>query len=215
MGLPDVGLGNPGRNHPDRLALPLQSSSAIVRAMSTDTQEVTIHADGAASPNPGSGGYGVVVIRGGVREEISGGFRRTTNNRMEILGAIVGLRSLGGKNSSVTIYTDSRYVADMFNGGHAQGWRQNGWRRNKGKNPALNPDLWSELLGLAARHEVRFAWVKGHADNKENARCDELAVAARQVKDLPADEGYENPTVPRSPQPSFLDLFDLEQAQGG
>ena len=181
---------------------------AALPAMPAHASEVTIHADGAASPNPGAGGCGVIVIRNGQRQELSDGFRSTTNNRMELMGVILGLRSLSGERSVVTIYTDSQYVANMFNGGYAEDWRRNGWRRNKGKHPALNPDLWDELLNLSAQHEVRFVWVKGHADHPENTRCDELAVAARQGKDLPADDGYENPVVPESPQMSLFDLFE-------
>lgn len=183
---------------------------AILPAMSTDIHEVTIYADGAASPNPGAGGYGVVIIRNGVRQEISGGFRKTTNNRMEILGAIVGLRQLSGEKAKVTLHSDSKYLVDMFKGGYADGWREKGWRRSKGKDPALNPDLWDELLNLAAQHEVQFVWIRGHADNQENARCDELALAARMGKDLPADEGYEHPVVPESPERSFFDMFKVE-----
>lgn len=171
------------------------------------TEAVTIYADGAASPNPGAGGYGVVLFRNGVRRELAGGYRRTTNNRMELMGAIVGLRSLGEVRCSVTLYTDSKYVADMFNGGYAAGWRDKGWTRNKGKDPALNPDLWGELLQLAAPHEVKFVWVRGHAENAENNRCDELAVAARQSADLPADEGFEKPAPSKPVQGSFFDLL--------
>jgi ribonuclease HI len=126
---------------------------------------------------------------------------------MEILGVIAGLRALNGEKSKVTIYSDSKYVVDMFTGGYAEQWRRNGWRRNKGKDPALNPDLWNELLNLSGLHDVRFVWVKGHADNKENSRCDELAVAARQGKDLPTDEGYEGPVLPRQSEMILLDLF--------
>lgn len=158
-----------------------------------DGVDIHIYADGAASPNPGAGGYGVVVIRDGGRRELSGGFRRTTNNRMELLGAIVGLRELGPRPGKAALYSDSKYLVDMINGGYAAKWRLAGWTRNKGKDPAVNPDLWEELLTLAARHEVAFVWVKGHHENLENARCDELAVLARQGKDLPADAGYENP----------------------
>ena len=168
--------------------------------------EVTIYADGAASPNPGTGGYGVIVIKAGQRRELSGGVRKTTNNRMEILGAIIGLRDLNGQRSKVTIYSDSRYVVDMFNGGHAAQWRQHQWTRNKGKDPALNPDLWNELLNLAAQHEVQFVWVRGHGSNLDNARCDELAVAARQAQNLPADAGYENASA--SDPSAQLTLFD-------
>ncbi len=179
--------------------------------MSTDDTEVIIYADGAAMPNPGAGGYGVLLIRNGQRQELSGGFRRTTNNRMELMGAIVGLRSMDGKRSKVTIYSDSRYVADMFNGGYAEGWRRQGWRKGKGKYPALNPDLWDELPKLALIHEVKFVWVRGHAEHPENTRCDELAVAARQGMDLPADEGYEHPVVPPSPEgPSLFDMFNVK-----
>lgn len=180
---------------------------AILTAMPADSNEVTIYADGAASPNPGRGGYGIVLLRGGQRQELSGGFRSTTNNRMELMGAIVGLRALNGEACKVTICSDSQYVTDMFNGGHARAWKAHGWRREKGKKAALNPDLWDELLKLAARHEVRFVWVRGHAGNTENARCDALAVAARKAADLPADAGYEHPEVPASEEPDLYDLL--------
>ena len=147
---------------------------------SKPTHEITIYADGAASPNPGRGGYGVILIRDGQRRELSGGVRKTTNNRMEILGAIMGLRELNGQKAKVTIYSDSKYVVDMFNGGYAEKWRRANWTRNKGKDAALNPDLWNELLNLAALHDVKFVWVRGHGSNLDNARCDELAVAERQ-----------------------------------
>jgi ribonuclease HI len=170
------------------------------------THEVTIYADGAASPNPGHGGYGVILIREGQRRELSGGFRKTTNNRMEIMGAIVGLRALGGQKSKVTIVSDSKYVVDMFNGGYAEKWRRANWTRNKGKDAALNPDLWNELLNLAAQHEVHFTWVRGHGSNLDNARCDELAVAARGRPGLPADTGYEKPGLPEpAKQLTFFD----------
>jgi ribonuclease HI len=175
-----------------------------------ELREVVIYADGAASPNPGPGGYGVVRTCNGNREEFSGGFRRTTNNRMEILGAIIGLRSLRGERARVTIYSDSKYVVDMFMGGYARQWRQNGWKRNRGKDPVLNPDLWNELLDQSARHETRFIWVKGHADSKENARCDELAVAARQGQDLPADDGYEKRAGTEQAELNFFDLLEFK-----
>lgn len=169
---------------------------------------ITIYADGAASPNPGKGGYGVVLLRGGQRRELSGGFRLTTNNRMEILGVIAGLRAVDGRAANVTLYSDSRYVVDMFTGGHARAWRSHGWTRNRGKERALNPDLWGELLALTERpgHAVKMVWVKGHASNVENARCDELAVLARQEPDLPADEGYEQPAPPAAAQLHQLSL---------
>ncbi len=141
------------------------------------------------------------MMRDGQRQEFSGGFRRTTNNRMEIMGAVAGLRAIREADCRITIYSDSRYLVDMFNGGYAQQWRENGWRRNHGRDPALNPDLWEELLTLAACHSVTFVWVKGHAANVENTRCDELAVQARQGRDLPPDTGYERPGVFASTQP--------------
>jgi ribonuclease HI len=161
----------------------------------TAPNEVTIYTDGAASPNPGQGGYGVILIGGGKRLELSGGFRKTTNNRMELFAVIRGLRALKKAAKKVTIYSDSTYVVDMLNGGHVEKWRQNGWRRSKGKRAVINPDLWDIILNLAAQYDVKFVWVRGHGSNPENTRCDELAVAARQKKDLPVDEGYENPVI--------------------
>lgn len=167
----------------------------IPPAMSPDASTVTIYADGACSGNPGPGGYGVILIRDGQRQELAGGFRRTTNNRMELMGAIVGLRALSGGKFKVTIYSDSTYVTTGFNDGSAAEWRRHAWTLTSCNKLAANPDLWSELLDLAAQHEVKFVWVKGHASNRENARCDELAVAARQSKDLLPDEAYEDPRI--------------------
>ncbi len=163
------------------------------------TVNVVIYADGAAAPNPGRGGYGVVMLRDGQRQELAGGCRKTTNNRMEILGVIVGLRAVQETDARITIYSDSRYVVDMMNGGHVERWRQNGWTRNRGKDAALNPDLWDELLNLCHGRAVQFVWVRGHNENKENTRCDELAVQARQAGNLPVDEGYEAVAVPAAP----------------
>ncbi len=175
--------------------------------MCDHNQGVIIYADGAASPNPGPGGYGVVLFRNGGRQELAAGFRRTTNNRMELMGAIVGLRALNEGETVSTIYSDSKYVVDMFNGGNAAKWRRNAWIRNNGKDKVLNVDLWSELLRLSADRQVKFIWVRGHTDNKENTRCDELAVQARQGKDLPSDEGYETSVTPAPPRQ--LTLFDM------
>ena len=157
--------------------------------MTEELTEVTIYTDGACSGNPGPGGYGVVLISGIHRKELSAGFRLTTNNRMEMMGAIAGLEALNFK-CAVTLYSDSKYVVDAVTKGWAQRWRANGWKRNK-KDKAINPDLWGRLLDLCDRHEVTFKWVKGHAGIAENERCDELAVAASQEDDLPRDPGYE------------------------
>ena len=151
---------------------------------------VTIYTDGACIGNPGPGGYGAVLLSGQHRKELSGGFANTTNNRMEILAAIVGLEALK-KPSSVTLYSDSRYLVDAIEKGWAVKWQANGWMRNK-KDRAVNPDLWERLLALTKQHDVEFRWVRGHAGNKENERCDKLAVAAAKGRNLPVDSGYKS-----------------------
>ena len=161
--------------------------------MNQSLREVTIYTDGACQPNPGTGGYGVVLFDGGLRREFSGGFQTTTNNRMEVFSVIQALRAVPLPRASVTIYSDAQYVVKMFSDGHAERWRQAGWTRNKGRDLARNPDLWGQLLDLCGQHDVRFVWVRGHASTVENNRCDELAVAARQCPGLPVDEGYEKP----------------------
>lgn len=155
----------------------------------TEQPRVTVYTDGSAIGNPGPGGYGVVLIAGGHRKELSGGFRLTTNNRMEILAVIVALEALN-QPCAVTLHSDSRYVVDAMAKGWARKWRANGWMRNK-KERALNPDLWERLLEVASRHDVEFRWVRGHAGVAENERADRLAVAAAQSANLPADEVYE------------------------
>ena len=138
--------------------------------------EVTIYTDGACSGNPGPGGYGVLLISGTNRKELSGGEAETTNNRMELTAVIVGLEALK-RRCAVTLYSDSKYVVDMVEQGWMKRWRANGWRRSK-TEAAKNADLLERLWALLQRHEVRFVWVKGHASNPMNNRCDELAVAA-------------------------------------
>ena len=143
--------------------------------MSGDNRpKVTIYTDGACSGNPGPGGYGAILIYNGLEKELSGGESETTNNRMEIMGAIKALEALK-KPCEVNIVTDSKYLCDSINLGWAKRWRENGWMRNK-KEPALNVDLWERLLVLLEAHEVSFSWVKGHAGNEYNNRCDALAV---------------------------------------
>ena len=150
---------------------------------------VTIYTDGSCLGNPGPGGYGAVLVHDRGRREISGGFRLTTNNRMEILAVIEGLEALA-EPCDVTLYSDSRYVVDAMEKGWAERWRVNGWRRNK-KERAINPDLWQRLLDLAAKHRVGFRWVRGHAGNRENERADYLAMGAAQGEGLAIDEVYE------------------------
>lgn len=148
-------------------------------------KEITIYTDGACSGNPGPGGYGAVMLYKGHRKELSAGYRNTTNNRMEMLAVIVGLETLKEK-CKVTLYTDSQYVVNAIEKGWAKKWRANGWMRNN-KEPALNADLWERMLRLCDFHQVKFIWVKGHAGNPENERCDQLAVAASKQPNLPED----------------------------
>ena len=152
------------------------------------SQKVIIYTDGACTGNPGAGGYGAVLIYGEDRQEISGGYKLTTNNRMEMMAAIAALQSLDAA-SSVTLHSDSKYLVDAVTKGWAKKWQANGWMRNK-KDKAKNPDLWQELLELCQQHDVDFVWVKGHAGIPENERCDRLAVAAARGINLPADKGY-------------------------
>ena len=154
-----------------------------------DLKHVTIYTDGACIGNPGPGGYGVVLIYEGRRKELSGGYRMTTNNRMEIMAATVALEALK-KRCRVTLYSDSQYLVRAMSQGWAKRWQAKGWMRNR-RERALNADLWETLLQLCDHHEVDFRWVKGHARSPENLRCDELAMQAAQQKDLPADYGYE------------------------
>ncbi|MDO4744025.1 MAG: ribonuclease HI [Clostridia bacterium] len=150
-------------------------------------KKVEIFTDGACSGNPGPGGYGVVLRYGATEKELSGGEAETTNNRMELTAAIVGLEALKEK-CSVTLYSDSKYLIDAINCGWAVKWRENGWMRTK-KDKALNPDLWEKLLDLLDRQDVTLVWVKGHAGHPENERCDRMAVAeTEKFKDLVAAE---------------------------
>ena len=156
-------------------------------------KHVTVYTDGACIGNPGPGGYGVVLMYGGHRRELSGGYRRTTNNRMELMGPIMALEALN-QSCRVTLHSDSQYVVEGIEKGWAERWRGNGWMRNK-KEQAINPDLWGRLLDLCRANEVEFLWVRGHAGNPENERCDQLAVQAAHQEDLPIDQGYESPTT--------------------
>ncbi len=136
---------------------------------------VTLYTDGACSGNPGPGGWGAILMYQGVERELSGGEDNTTNNRMELTAVIQGLKALK-EPCIVELYSDSKYVIDGLSKGWAEGWRQRGWKKAD-KKPALNPDLWECLLELAGIHTLRYHWVKGHAENPYNNRCDQLAVA--------------------------------------
>ena len=136
---------------------------------------VTLYTDGACSGNPGPGGWGAILSYNGFEKELSGGEDKTTNNRMELTGVIMGLKALK-EPCIVELYSDSKYVIDALEKGWAWGWKKRGWVKSD-KKPALNPDLWDELLRLESIHTLRYHWVKGHAENEFNNRCDELAVA--------------------------------------
>ena len=151
--------------------------------------KIIIYTDGACINNPGPGGYGVVIKNGKKTEELSGGYRMTTNNRMELMACIVGLSALK-KPLSVILFSDSKYVVDGISKGWAKRWRSNGWMRTK-TEPAVNPDLWEQLLKLCGKHDVRFQWVRGHAGNEGNERCDELASKAALGDQLQSDDIYE------------------------
>ena len=140
-------------------------------------KEVTIYTDGACSGNPGPGGWGAILEHKGQRKELSGGERETTNNRMELLAAISALSALK-EPCSVTLYTDSQYFSNAINLGWLRDWKNKGWRRKGGA--LKNPDLWQQLDALLQTHKVKVVWVKGHAENEGNNRCDALAVAERE-----------------------------------
>lgn len=155
--------------------------------------EVRIYTDGSSRGNPGPGGYGTVLLYTDSsgrehRRELSGGFRLTTNNRMEILAAIVGLEALI-RPCHVDLYSDSRYLVQAISDGWVEGWIRRGWKRGKNEK-VKNVDLWKRLMGAMESHEVVFHWVKGHAGHPENERCDALAVEAALGQDLPEDQGY-------------------------
>ena len=135
---------------------------------------VTLYTDGACSGNPGPGGWGAILEFQGTEKALSGGEKSTTNNRMELMAVIAGLSALK-EPCIVELYSDSKYVIDGLSKGWAVSWQKNGWRKSD-KKPALNPDLWEKLLELTAVHKMRYHWVKGHADNPKNNRCDALAV---------------------------------------
>ncbi len=146
---------------------------------------ITVYTDGAAKGNPGPGGYGIVLMSGKHYKELSQGFRLTTNNRMELMSVCVALESLKTSGCVVTVYSDSRYVVDAVEKDWIGGWVKRNWKNVK------NPDLWSRYLRIAREHQVKFQWVRGHAGNKYNEVCDQLAVAASNSRDLLVDDWYE------------------------
>lgn len=157
-------------------------------------QTILLFTDGAASGNPGPGGYGVILRCGELEKELSGGFAKTTNNRMELTAVIKGLEAIKWEKAEVKVFSDSKYVVDSVSKGWLLGWEAKNWKKVK------NPDLWQRFLQLYRLHDVSFEWIKGHDGHPENERCDRLAVAAYSVPGLPADEGY-------TPEEKEPDLF--------
>jgi ribonuclease HI len=154
-----------------------------------NSKSVIIYTDGGCIGNPGPGGFGVVLLFGNTRKELSGGYRKTTNNRMELMAVINGLEALK-EPCKVQVHSDSKYVVDSYRMGSAKRWRANGWMRDK-KSPALNVDLWDRLLKLCEQHEVEMIWVEGHAGDTENERCDRLSNQAARGKTTLIDDAYE------------------------
>lgn len=154
-----------------------------------EPKHVIIYTDGSSLGNPGPGGYGAVLRYGTRARELSGGFRCTTNNRMEILAVIEALAALK-QPCRVTVHSDSQYVINAITKGWARRWQRNGWMRNK-KERAINPDLWERLLAALKPHDVDFVWVRGHAGDPDNKRCDKLAKSAASRPNLPPDPGYD------------------------
>lgn len=148
--------------------------------------QLIVYTDGASRGNPGPGGYGAVLMWGDKRKELSAGYRLTTNNRMELMAVVAALESLNKKNISLTIYTDSQYVVKAV----TEGWLSN-WMKTNFKGGKKNKDLWTRFYNLSKDYDIRFKWVKGHADNPFNNRCDELATSAADGGNLFVDEVYE------------------------
>lgn len=155
-----------------------------------DDNTLVVYTDGGCINNPGPGGYGVVIEDTGEYRELSGGYRLTTNNRMEMMASIVALQELAKMKRPICLFSDSSYLVNGMSKGWAKRWREGGWKKSNGE-PAVNKDLWEELLSLAEACDVQFRWVKGHAGNPLNERCDQLAVAAARENVNRVDSGYE------------------------
>ena len=165
-----------------------------------ELKEVTIYTDGGCIGNPGPGGYGVILRYKNHEKQLSGGFRLTTNNRMEVMAAIAGLEALKVP-CSVTLYSDSKYLVESMKEGWVHRWKANNWWRNK-KEKAANIDLWDRLFDLCAQHTVEFVWVEGHAGHHWNEQCDALSKKAANQENLPIDLGYEE----HRDQPGLFDI---------
>lgn len=182
--------------------------------MSNAPKEIIIYTDGGAEPNPGPGGYGVVIIDEIGPRELLGGFKLTTNNRMELMAAIVALGSIKQPHK-IKLYSDSKYLVDAMVQGWAKRWQKAGWIRNV-KDSVSNVDLWERLLALCTKHQVEFIWVKGHAGDINNERCAQLSLQFRENPSLPKDDGYQ-PSVktPGQPTPAHKTLGQTKITREG
>lgn len=190
---PSVAPKSNRKTRPEQIKLPATGMLETDEGL----KHVVIYTDGACTGNPGPGGYGVVLTHGEHRKEMSGGFRLTTNNRMELLACIVGLRALR-EPCAVSLYSDSKYVINSMTKGWARRWKKNNWKRRDPSDPKAPPkdvpnaDLWEQMLELCDKHKVKFNWVRGHAGNEENERCDQLAREAAASFEMKIDSVYEN-----------------------
>jgi ribonuclease HI len=166
------------------------SCAGVVRQDFSTMKKVIIHTDGGCKGNPGPGGYGVVMVCGKHRRELSAGFRMTTNNRMELRAAIIALQSLT-EPCEVELHSDSKYLIDAISKRWIEGWQKKGWK-TAAKQPVKNQDLWQLMLTAMARHTIDWRWVKGHAGHAENERCDVLANLAIKEKNLAEDVGFDS-----------------------
>ena len=168
-----------------------RKKNGIVLALPTAIDgEIVVYTDGGAINNPGPGGYGAVLLRGEQERELYGGYRHTTNNRMELMACIAALSELATCKAKISLFSDSSYVVNGITKGWARSWKRNGWVKSDGK-PVVNVDLWQDLLGLVEDLNVTFHWVRGHAGNPYNERCDTLATRAASGAKLLVDYGYE------------------------
>lgn len=177
------------KNPVQKKATRSKSKKTVIAAQELPDDCIVIYTDGGSINNPGPGGYGIVILDGDNYRELSGGFSLTTNNRMEMMAAIIALGEVNGVDKPVILHSDSSYLVNGINKGWARKWRTNGWLKSD-KKPALNRDLWEKLLEIVEDARVTFRWVKGHAGNQYNERCDRLAVTSAKKAGLPKDFGY-------------------------
>lgn len=175
-------------------------------------EEIKIYTDGSSLGNPGPGGYAAILVYRNQRKELSGGFKHTTNNRMELTAVIEALKTVKPDvRQKIIVYTDSRLICDAFNKKWLDNWLKNGWKKSD-KKPVLNKDLWEQLLELTKGRQIKFEWLKGHAGHLENERCDELSKIEASKYDLPDDSGYRLDTVaiPQIRYNSELEILKIE-----